>query len=535
MRKPNRAPALSALILAGTLALLALPRLSFGQTPAVPAPGDAVPTPPSVPEAPNDPAAAPAVPAAETPRPVPTAVPADLARQVEEAEQTARIAARKVELFEEKQAEKAKEAAFVTADEKGFAIKSADQKTFIQVRGLLQIDTRWFLGDDTVAKNNTTNAALIDNDSILIRRFRPEIGGTLGGLADFLFSPDFSGGAVTIFDAYADLHPFPWLRLHVGKFKTPLGLERLQSEGAYPFLERALDQNLTPGRDIGAALQGDIAGGIVNYSLGVYDGFPDNANNNAASNVGGSVDGDNNHAKDFIGRLFFQPLKTIPNAGALGVGFAASTGNRKGSPTTVATPTFRSAGQQAIFAYAAASTTLSPTFAHLRETHLNPQLYYYYGPVGLLAEYVWVKQGVQRGNTTADLSHKAYHVSASFVLGGKPTYEGVTIDHSYDLAAGHLGALELAGRWDALIIDDGAFDNATPAGGGYATGFANPTTAVSKAQGWTGAVVYHPLRTLKLALNFEQTFFKGGAAGADKIATDRKTENLLFARVHVKF
>jgi hypothetical protein len=42
---------------------------------------------------------------------------------------------------------------------------------------------------------------------------------------------------------------------------------------------------------------------------------------------------------------------------------------------------------------------------------------------------------------------------------------------------------------------------------------------------------------LRFYLNYEQTFFTdGGAADATtKVATDRKTENLLLARVHVKF
>ena len=277
---------------AGSLCLVALavfPRAALAQAPAA----DAVPPVVAAPPVPPD-----ALP------PAPVAVPVvtpDVLSRVQEADQRSRITDRRLELLEEKLDKAAKEATAPSADERGFFLRSADRRTFVQVRGLLQIDTRWFLKNDTV--NN--NVAFNDNDSILIRRFRPEIGGTLVGLADFLFSPDFAGAATTVFDAYIDVHPFPWLRLHVGKFKTPLGLERLQSEGAYPFIERALDQNLTPGRDIGAALQGDIAGGIVNYSVGVYDGFPDNANNSG----GARPDGDTDHAKDFIGRLLFQPFK----------------------------------------------------------------------------------------------------------------------------------------------------------------------------------------------------------------------------------
>jgi phosphate-selective porin OprO/OprP len=500
---------------------------------AEPAPSSDAPAPPT--PAPADAAAAPV----PTPAPpvAPPQLPPDLARRLEKAEQSARITDRKLELLEEKLDASAKEAPVVNAGEGGFFLRSADKRTFVQLRGLLQLDTRWFFNNDAVANNVAFN----DNDSILIRRFRPELGGTLVGLADFLFSPDFAGASTTIFDAYVDVHPFSWLRLRVGKQKTPLGLERLQSEGAFPFLERALDQNLTPGRDIGAALWGEVAGGILTYNLGFWDGFPDNSNNSG----GASPDGDTDHAKDFIGRILLQPLKTVSDAGALGVGFAVSTGNRKGRPPVNGgislVPTYRSAGQLSIFTYAVGPATdttgAQTTFAHLRETHLNPQLYYYYGPFGVLAEAVWAKQGVQRGNSTADLTNVAYHVSANYVLGGKASYDGSVPDHPFDPAAGYFGALEVAARYDGLLIDDATFDKSNPAGGSYAKGYANPTSVVSKAQGWTGAVVYSPSRTLRFLLNYEQTFFTDGGAAdpVTKLATDRKTENVLLGRVHVKF
>ena len=67
-------------------------------------------------------------------------------------------------------------------------------------------------------------------DTFLLRRFRPAFDGTLFNIADFRFAPDFAGGAAVIFDAYADIHPTPFLRLRAGKFKAPLGLERLQGD-----------------------------------------------------------------------------------------------------------------------------------------------------------------------------------------------------------------------------------------------------------------------------------------------------------------
>ena len=62
---------------------------------------------------------------------------------------------------------------------------------------------------------------------------------------------------------------------------------------------------------------------------------------------------------------------------------------------------YRTAGQNTFFQYLAPATDTTgalTTFAHERSTRINPQLYYYYGSFGLLAEYLWLKQGVQKGN-----------------------------------------------------------------------------------------------------------------------------------------
>jgi phosphate-selective porin OprO/OprP len=524
-------------LLIGVAALTAAPRATWAQASDTPAANQTTPVDQATVATAELPAAsAPASPPSDRVAPTNVAV-SDLQQQLQDTDQRARIAERKLELFEEKIEQTASESPTVNAAEQGFFLRSADKRTYIQLRGLLQLDTRWYEGNDTV--NN--NVAFNDNDAFLIRRFRPEIGGTLVGLADFIFSPDFAGAATTVFDAYVDVHPFSWLRLRVGKQKEPLGLERLQSEGGYPFMERALDQNLTPGRDIGAALWGDIGGGLVSYNIGLWEGFPDNANNSG----GAAPDSDTNHAKDVMGRLFFQPLKRVEGAGTLGIGIAASTGNHKGRPPVAGAatlvPTYRSSGQLSIFSYAVGPATdvtgAQSVFAHLRETRINPQLYYYRGSVGVLGEYVWTKQGVQKGNATADLANQGYHLSASYVLGGTASYDGATPTFPFDTSLGHYGCLEIAGRYEALIIDEDSFDRTDPTGGSYARGFANPISAVSKAQGWTGAAVYSPSRTLRFYLNFAQTFFKDGGPidPMTRVASNRVTENLLFARAHVKF
>ncbi|HEX2657568.1 MAG TPA: porin [Polyangia bacterium] len=466
---------------------------------------------------------------------------AELNAKLADADQTARIALRRVELLEEQLASKASEAkanppASISASERGFGLKSGDGAWSFQFRGILQVDTRWFLND----------GALSDKaDTFLIRRFRPSVDGTLLGLVDFKFIPDFAGGAAVVFDAYLDAHPFPWLRLRVGKFKTPLGLERLQTDADLVFMERALTQDLTPVRDVGAALWGDLAGGMVQYSLGLYNGAVDGAN----------PDLDTNHAKDVAGRLLIQPFKLegLGELGALGLHFAFSTGNRgPGTPTAAAAtatpllPTYKSGGTSTFFSYLSSTADPAGTvFAHLRETRINPGLFYYLGPVGLLGEYVRTSQEVQKGNVTATLKSQAAHATLSYVIGGKNGYDGATPDNRLDLSKGNLGALEIGVRWNYLKVDQAAFGDAADA---TILAFADLKKSASKAQGWAGALTYVPSRTVRFAVNFEQTRFTGGASvstsvtdpATNKTTTtvtvgDRKTENALFGRAQVNF
>src|SRR5262249_6020341 len=157
-------------------------------------------------------------------------------------------------------------------------------------RALLQTDGRFFLD----------NTALQANDTFLLRRFRPSIEGTLFSIVDYRLLPDFAGGTLQVMDGYIDVHPREWVRFRFGKYKGAIGLERRRTEADLPLLERALDQNLSSTREIGAQVWGEIAGGLVTYVAGVVNGAPDNTN----------PDVDTDHAKDFQGRLFIQPFKT---------------------------------------------------------------------------------------------------------------------------------------------------------------------------------------------------------------------------------
>jgi len=129
----------------------------------------------------------------------------------------------------------------VGADTTGFTIKSADSNFLLRIGADLQVDNRTFTGAGSSSLTDQT----------LLRRVRPTFSGTVYKYVDYFFRPDFGQGTTVIYDAYLQLNYFPHLNLRVGKFKPPVGLERLQSDDDTSFIERGLPTLLVPSRDIG--------------------------------------------------------------------------------------------------------------------------------------------------------------------------------------------------------------------------------------------------------------------------------------------
>ncbi len=479
-------------------------------------------TPPAVPGAATPPAppAPPATPAADAAQPA-GEVASTPARppwqdRLDDIDQRTRILERQQELAREAAAvaqPPPRPSPIFQADENGFSISSPDRQYQVRFKGLLQLDGRRFFTSDSTLQNS---------DTFILRRVRPTLDGTLLGLVDFRFVPDFGNNTVALLDAYIDTHPRPWLRLRAGKFKEPLGLERLAADQDLSFVERALDSNLTPQREVGLELWGDIGSGLVRYEAGVFNGNADNA----------ITDVDSDHAKSFEGRIFVQPFNpdSLSFLGRLGLGIAASTGNEKGVSTLSAPNpwmgTFKSGGQQTIASYLVSTTDTTQTVvAYGRHTRINPQLYYYDGPFGLMAEWVREHQQVAELTTTATTfgtgayNNSAGHIEIGGALGGDLTYEGIKPHKPLDLAAGTYGALELALRYNWLNIDPAAFP----------TGM-DPTKSVNKAKALGVALNWQLSRNIKASGDYEQTEFTGGA----KVG-NRPTEKILLGRYQVAF
>jgi phosphate-selective porin OprO/OprP len=412
-----------------------------------------------------------------------------LEARVDALDQQIRILERLRELAADSAATAAKTRQSATANAKdGFSLKSADGQYSLRLRGYAQADGRFFPSDDAEAIAN----------NFLLRRARPILEVTVGQYFGFRVMPDFANSQAALLDAYWEGRFDPAFSVRAGKFKPPIGFERLQSATDINFAERGRPTNLAPSRDIGLQVGGEA--GVFEYQVGIFNGAADLA----------SADGDLNDAKDLAARVFVQPIRDGALRG-LGLGISGSTGVEEGSATATDLAGYRSASQQTFFRYR--TDALAPentVIADGRRTRLAPHAYLGLGSFGLLGEYTINRQDVRSGAATARLTHTAWQASGSLFLTGEHAgFRGPTPRKPFDLKAGTFGALELAARYGELDIDDDAFPV-----------FANSASAATRAKGLGFGVNWHLNKQIKVLVSYEHTTFEGGAETGDRASED---------------
>jgi phosphate-selective porin OprO/OprP len=449
-----------------------------------------------------------------------------LRQQIEELDQKLKVLERKQELQQETATAAAATTPVVRANTDRFSLASSNGQTFLRLRAVLNVDNRSF--SSSLAPNGSVLAP--GSNGFLIRQARPIIEGTLSNFIDFRLMPDFAGGKAIIQDAYITARFKPWFAVTAGKFKSPVGLERLQGDTDTRFTERALPDKLIPNRDLGVQISGDLLRGIVTYQAAWLNGAPD----------GGSVDGntspdtDNNDQKDLAARLFALPFRDsqLFLLRGLGIGVGASFSDQKGTVDGTGAavqsllPSYRTNGQQTFLSYRGGTT---PTLAWGKRTRVSPQAYYYYGPFGALAEYVTLKQDVRRvnGATTRQdsLEHSAWQLGVQWnVTGEDEGYRAPAPKRPYVVGGPGWGLLELTARIAELKVDANAFT-------GGANSYVNPVGSASKAKAWTLGVNWGLTQNFKVIADYEQTAFTGGAANN----ADAPTEKVLFTRFQLQY
>ena len=270
----------------------------------------------------------------------------------------------------------------------------------------MHFDGRYLANDDPNDLKDTWQAT----------RIRPIVEGTLGGIYDFRFTPDFGQGRTVIQDAYVTGRFDPSFQVTVGKFKAPVGLERLQGSNDLRFVARAFPTSLAPNRDLGLQLGGKLVDSRLDYAVAFLNGSNDGASSEAFGDV------DINDDKEWAARLFAHPFAESDSFAlrGLGLGIAATYTDQDGTAAQPLLPSFRTPAQSTFFRYRTGAT---PTLAAGERTRIAPQAYYYVGSFGLLGEYTQVSQDVARttaaGLREGSLDTTAWQLAASWFLTGE--------------------------------------------------------------------------------------------------------------------
>lgn len=526
---------------------------------------------------------------------------------VQNLDQKIRVLERKNEIADEEAAAKKKETPIVKAGENGFGFQSADGNFTLNLHGQIQADGRFFQngGNGTSLNNlgtasgyeynnlpNASGPAAQSYNSFLLKQFRPIISGTVYGIYDYNFVPDFGQGATLVQDAWVNAKLTDGFQVEVGKQKSPFGLERLQTDVSRKFAELALTNNLVPNRDIGVNFHGQLLDNRLEYNLGYFDGVPDGQGTNNYANS----DTDNNRDKDFLVRVFAKPFKNAPGfLQGLGFGLGATYSNLTGNGSTTSTGSTDVAlgasdtnlssyktdlGQQIFFSYynlannnasGASGLIGAPdkyaTYANGERFRWSPQFTYTNGPFGLYGEYVGEYQAVSKyadeysplsavGGTlpsgthaslvqhNARLHNQAWQIAASWVLTGEDAGPNVNPKpkSKFDLNGGGWGAWELVGRYSRLDIDDAAFSALNTASGWSNAGgalsgnsYADPRVSAKSAQAWATGINWYPNNIIKLQLDYEHTSFEGGYTTDGIHVVNRPSEDVVLGRVQLAF
>ncbi len=501
----------------------------------------------------------------------------------------------------------------VSLDSKGFVVTSGDFR--FRIGGYVQADAKTFIDDTTHGLSGTVaNTIYPQNDAFTIRRARLIINGSYGKHLDFYVAPEFSGSAgssamnsipapfsglsptpseastsspgVSLYDAYADFKITPFAVIRGGKFKTPFGLEQLQSATDLTFMDRSLATDLVPNRDEGFYLWGNVLNRFI-YQVGVVNG--------ALDNNGSKTDGSAHDGRTIVARVFATPFAKQGPKVLQGLGFGAALTSGQQNPVTSGgalisggLTQFKTVDSGAVFfkylgtaetdvtngSYPCviaknSSSITCPTntsaknvivtsalgyntvVANGNEFRFSPQAYYYYGPFGVLAEYVQdgqhmagsigsssvtttnpagAKIFVENSAGTHYLKNHAYNVTGSWVITGeKKTYNGVVPKRSLENWRNPImmGAWEIGARYSELNIDKAAFaqtfDSTRKAVSYFA---ADPTKYPQAAREWGIALNWYLSQNLRMDFDYEQTKFKG-FGNAFVLPTDKAFEQRL--------
>jgi len=172
----------------------------------------------------------------------------------------------------------------VTLEVKQPVVKPTGKSAKLQMGGFIQVQGE--AGDAVVGRIPD------DSDRIFVRRARIGATGNFTESFDYRLEGEFAGtlGNSTAMrtqmtDGYITFTRWPSATIRTGQFKTPYGYEQLYSDTKLMTPERStVNDYLTPGRQLGVQLAGDLHDKRFSYAVGAFNGNSTNTSGNDGDN-----------------------------------------------------------------------------------------------------------------------------------------------------------------------------------------------------------------------------------------------------------
>lgn len=359
-------------------------------------------------------------------------------------------------------------------------------------RGYLHYDTRDF--NERISSGSA--------DASEVRRVRPQFRYTSDTWSARLM-PDLMRDTNQVLDAYVDITPAGAWDLRIGRFKTPLSLNRLQSANALAVMENSVVAAMTPNRDNGVLLGFDVpAGGDASWRLeaGVFDGAADDE-------VKGSLDGG---AEWMLRALRTQPL----GSGRLRFGIGASSGSRRGAPDDPRLARGRTPGRDTWFRY------VGSAYSDGQARRAVAFADYHGGPWFIQAEAIRSTETVRMDASRERIGRNGWELQASRVLTGEDRKsDGVQPGNLHVPGLGLPVAIEVGARVAGMRVDGEAFE----------LGFANPAISGDRLRSAGVSVAFWFPQKWRLQVDYEHSRIR------DATRARRTEEKMLMARATVAF
>ena len=204
--------------------------------------------------------------------------------------------------------------------ENGFGFKSKDGNSELNITGRLHFDNRnlWNEWGDYSDRDSSSLG-----DRFSVRRARIGATGIFNKNINYEVVTNLVGSNANLLDtAWANYNFRPEAQVRVGRFKQPFGLETLMSSNNISFMERSYQDQIAPGKQLGAMFHGEQPNSLT-YAASVYQtGF------DPASSASGP---------EAAGRLTINLAKVMSGVGddvLLHFGASGTSGSYEVVPTT---------------------------------------------------------------------------------------------------------------------------------------------------------------------------------------------------------